>query len=146
MEAPFDGGCMCGDVRYRCATAPKMVYYCHCKDCRRGSGSAFHVGVGVYKDAVTVTKGSPSSFRKVSDNGNGITRVFCPRCGSPLFTYLDTAPDIVMVKAGSIDEPGELQPTMEIYTDSKVPWARIAPQTDSYANGIPAAVWSDTWE
>jgi hypothetical protein len=135
MQTPFEGGCMCGEVRYRCEAEPGMTYYCHCEDCRRGSGSAFHVGLGVSKDAVTVLKGEPKSFRKEADSGRGITRVFCPTCGSPLFTYPDVWPDIVMIKAGSVDEPELFEPNIEIYTDSKVSWAQISPTVESYPKG-----------
>lgn len=135
MLAPFDGGCMCGDVRYRCRSDPKMVYYCYCEDCRRGSGSAFHVGIGVPRDSVSILQGEPKSWRKVADSGNGIRRVFCSNCGSPLFIYPDMRPEIVMIKAGSLDEPSDLEPTTEIWTQSKVPWAAVKPGIRSLEKG-----------
>ena len=135
MRIPFEGGCMCGEVRYQCSSAPETTYYCHCEDCRRGSGSAFHVGIGVSKDAVKLLKGEPKSFRKVGDAGRGITRAFCPNCGSPLFTYPDVRPHMVMIKAGSVDEPEMFEPDEEIWTDSKVSWAQISQSVRSYPKG-----------
>ena len=135
MTTLFDGGCMCGAIRYRCDAAPQTTYYCHCEDCRRGSGSAFHVGIGVPKDAVKLLQGTPKSFRKVADSGNGITREFCSTCGTPLFTFPDVLPDIVMIKAGSVDEPDKFEPNIEIWTDSKVAWAQIRPEIQSYPRG-----------
>ena len=135
MAAEFAGGCMCGEIRYSCKAEPKTVYYCHCEDCRRGSGSAFHVGVGVLKEALTILQGSPKSFRKTADSGNGITRQFCPNCGSPLFTFPDVLPHIVMIKAGSLDEPERFRPDTEIFTDNKVSWAEIGSDIQSYSKG-----------
>jgi hypothetical protein len=36
-------------------------------------------------------------------------------------------PDVVVIKAGSLDEPARFKPTMNIYTSSAPPWAAVAP-------------------
>ncbi|RYD81232.1 MAG: GFA family protein, partial [Sphingomonadales bacterium] len=35
----MEGGCMCGAVRYRLASAPSGAGWCHCRTCQRNSGS-----------------------------------------------------------------------------------------------------------
>ena len=47
----IEGGCLCGAVRYRCSTEPDRVYFCHCSNCRKVSGTAFHTGVMVRRGA-----------------------------------------------------------------------------------------------
>ena len=37
----FDGGCACGQVRYRMNREPLFVHCCHCSWCQRETGSAF---------------------------------------------------------------------------------------------------------
>jgi hypothetical protein len=38
---PLEGGCDCGEVRYRLTTRPLIVHCCHCRWCQRESGTAF---------------------------------------------------------------------------------------------------------
>ena len=40
------GGCLCGAVRYTANAETEVVLVCHCRDCRKFTGSAFGVLVG----------------------------------------------------------------------------------------------------
>ena len=40
MSVLREGGCACGAVRYRLASAPLFVHCCHCLNCQRQTGSA----------------------------------------------------------------------------------------------------------
>jgi hypothetical protein len=40
-KSGFNGGCTCGEVRYRMHKAPMFVHCCHCRWCQRESGAAF---------------------------------------------------------------------------------------------------------
>jgi len=37
--AKFEGGCLCGAVRYRAIAAPIRAVICHCSMCRKHSGA-----------------------------------------------------------------------------------------------------------
>ena len=39
--ATFEGGCLCGAVRYRAIAAPIRAVICHCSMCRKHSGAPF---------------------------------------------------------------------------------------------------------
>ena len=41
MLVPFSGGCGCGAIRYEFSAEPAMSLNCHCRDCQRGSGTAY---------------------------------------------------------------------------------------------------------
>ena len=47
MAGLLQGGCLCGAVRYTARTASKLHYYCHCNDCRKYGGSAYHAAIVV---------------------------------------------------------------------------------------------------
>lgn len=37
----LEGGCTCGEVRYRLTRSPIVVNCCHCRWCQRETGTAF---------------------------------------------------------------------------------------------------------
>lgn len=77
-----EGGCMCRAIRYVLNSEPLVVYYCHCNDCKKSTGSAFHVGLVMKEADVEISSGKTKSFTKSADSGNQMTRYFCEHCGS----------------------------------------------------------------
>lgn len=126
MATPFSGGCMCGAIRYECSADPLLALNCHCRDCQRASGSAFASVLAVPKDSLKIT-GEPKYHDVKADSGNTISRGFCPECGSPLFTKLSARPDLVGIRAASLDDPSWHKPAMDIYTSSAQPWDYMNP-------------------
>ena len=128
MPTPFAGGCACGAVRYVCTAEPLFALNCHCRDCQRETGSAFAPVLAVPKAAFTLTHGSPQSFALKADSGHTTMRVFCAACGSPLFGLPGSRPDLVTIRAGSLDDPSEFRPSQDIYTASAQPWDYMNPE------------------
>jgi hypothetical protein len=126
MATPFSGGCMCGAIRYECSADPFLALNCHCRDCQKSTGGAFASVLAVPKDALKIT-GEPKYYEVKADSGNMISRGFCPKCGSPLFTKLSARPDMMGIKAASLDDPSWFKPAMDIYTASAQPWDHMNP-------------------
>ncbi len=126
MATPFSGGCMCGAIRYECSADPFLALNCHCRDCQRSTGGAFASLLAVPKDALKIT-GDPKYYEVKADSGNTISRGFCPECGSPLFSKLSARPDIMGIKAASLDDPSWYKPAMDVYTASAQPWDHMNP-------------------
>src|SRR6185436_18438881 len=103
------GRCLCGQIRFERAGPPQFSGNCHCKDCQRASGAAFTPAMMFPSAAVTIT-GTPKFFRSRVDSGRWIERGFCPDCGSPMFTRLEAFPDVLIVRAGVLDDPSAFQP------------------------------------
>ncbi len=127
MAAPFSGGCACGKIRYECSAEPLLSLNCHCRDCQKASGGAYVSVLAVPKDALKIT-GEPKYYDKKADSGHTISRGFCPECGSPLFTKLAARPDMMGIKAASLDDPSWFKPAMDIYTASAQPWDYMNPE------------------
>ncbi|HQZ46278.1 MAG TPA: GFA family protein, partial [Usitatibacteraceae bacterium] len=68
---PLDGGCDCGQVRYRLETAPLFVHCCHCRWCQRESGSAFALNAMIEADRVASVGGEPELVQTPSESGKG---------------------------------------------------------------------------
>lgn len=128
---PLTGRCLCGAVRYTSDAEPQSVTYCHCDDCRRVTGSAFNVGVGVPASTFQLS-GKTKGYESTNDEGHTKIREFCPECGSQLFTRY---PDLVFIKAGTLDHSEDLQPTREIWTEMAVPWSKIPDGLHKFPRG-----------
>lgn len=72
--------------------------------------------------ALTVS-GSLSEHTTTAGSGNRITRQFCPECGSHLFARSDARPQFRVVRAGNLDDPSSIRPSMNIWASSAPGWA-----------------------
>jgi hypothetical protein len=125
------GGCLCGKIRYSANVEPAFTGVCHCGDCQKFTGSAFAVVVAVPKAALSV-QGELSTFSKPGDSGKPIERRFCPECGSAITDEAAVMPDIVMISAGTLDDPSWVKPVMQIYCDSAQPWVQLGGGLQSF--------------
>lgn len=130
--AEIIGGCLCGHVRYSAAAEPVFVGVCHCKNCQKQTGTAFSVLVGIPNAALSL-RGKVKTFHGTGDSGQPVARTFCPECGSPLFTEASSIPDVVFIKAGTIDDTRWLDPKLHIYCDSKQRWIDIREGDQEFA-------------
>jgi len=44
-------------------------------------------------------------FTSIADSGAVMRRSFCPTCGTPLFSEAEPRPHLIIVRAGSLDDP-----------------------------------------
>ena len=59
MSDMREGGCACGEVRYRLRSDPLFVHCCHCLNCQRQTGSAFVINLLIETDRVELLAGDP---------------------------------------------------------------------------------------
>ncbi|MBL8649514.1 MAG: GFA family protein [Sphingopyxis sp.] len=126
------GGCLCGQVRYGFRGAPLLTAICHCRNCQRQSGSAFGI-VAAVAAADFALQGDTRTFQDSSDSGRTVARVFCPECGSPILSTIEPMPGMVLIKAGTLDDPGSLQPAVEVYCDRALPFLPALAGTERHA-------------
>ena len=121
---PITGRCLCGSVTYSADADPVIQGVCHCADCQRQTGSPFTVFVGVPRAALAVEGNTLSSFTTTGEDHGGETeRNFCSACGAPLFSISPLAPELALIKAGSLDDASWLEPAWEAWTSSAQPWS-----------------------
>jgi hypothetical protein len=122
------GGCLCGAVRYEVSSPALYGGNCYCLDCRKISSSHSAV-MAVPISAVKVT-GDVREFSSPGDSGNMVTRVFCPVCGTGLFSK-GARPGVMMVKAGTLDDAEQFKPMASVYASRAQSW-------DRPPEGVPA--------
>jgi hypothetical protein len=134
MGSRREGGCACGAVRYRLAAEPLFVHCCHCLNCQRQTGSAFVINLLIEADRVELLAGDPQPVEAPRDDGS-TQRIFrCPGCQVALYSEYGW-PELLFVRAGTLDEPSTVTPDVHIFTRSKVPWVTLpdsAPAFDVY--------------
>ena len=122
MAKTLAGGCLCGAVRFECAHDGEKMAVCHCSDCRKASGSAASHILRVPAQALTLLRGEPRSYEKRADSGNAITRMFCPQCGSQLYSEREDLPQFRAIRVGALDDASSLEVGLHIWTRSALPW------------------------
>jgi hypothetical protein len=131
----MSGGCMCGAVRYEIDAEPVTAFVCHCRACQYVSGGAGANVLIVPRDSVRLTRGELRTYWSVADSGAQIGRRFCEVCGTPILSDLESQPDLLVVKAGSLDDPAGFKPTANLWTDAAQPWHRLEPDIPSFPQG-----------
>jgi hypothetical protein len=122
----LEGGCTCGAVRYRLASAPLIVHCCHCRWCQRETGSAFVLNAMIETSRLGVTAGEPIMILTPSASGKGQKILRCPTCQVALWSHYPGGGDrVAFVRAGTLDEPDRCPPDIHIFTESKQPWVQI---------------------
>lgn len=130
-EAMFEGGCMCGEVRYRMTSRPMFVHCCHCRDCQRHTGSAFVINALIETDRIELLSGAPNAVTLPTDSGLPHIVQRCPTCQIAVWSHYGGRRPLSFVRAGTLDEPSALQPDVHIFIRSKLPWVRLP-------DGVPA--------
>ena len=124
MSTAREGGCACGEVRYRLAADPLFVNCCHCLNCQRQTGSAFVINLLIEADRVEVLAGNPQRVDVPRDDGSVQTIYRCATCQLALFSEY-TRPEVRFVRAGTLDDPASVAPDAHIFTRSKLPWVTL---------------------
>jgi hypothetical protein len=127
----IEGGCVCGKVRYLADAEPTFVGVCHCKNCQKGTGTAFSVAVGLPTPTVSV-QGTMHTFTGRGDSGKATFRRFCPECGSTLINEVEALPNVTMIMAGTLDDTSWVNPGAEIFCGSGQPWVSLGGQRQRF--------------
>ncbi|MFL6652178.1 MAG: GFA family protein [Sulfurifustaceae bacterium] len=118
----YEGGCHCGNVRYRVSGDARDLCYCHCNSCRRTSGAPF-VAWGTFPVALfALLSGRLHEYRSSAP----VSRGFCGSCGTSLTYFNAKRPDEIDVTLASLDDPAALEPEFHIWTAERLPWVEIA--------------------
>ena len=133
------GTCLCGSISYKCLSSPLRVSVCHCKSCQHQTGTSFSTIVVVAKNGFSlVGEENLGEFVGQGDSGKKVRRKFCKNCGSPLFSLVDMAPDIIAIKAGTLNDKSWLKPTLHTWCDHAQPWIEIDENMPQFERNPPA--------
>ena len=125
------GKCLCGAISYVIDNRPAVTGVCHCKNCQRQAGSAFSTLAGVPVSELHIA-GTPKLYTDPDTNsGNTVKRFFCGDCGSPIYSAVQSSPDIVYLNTGTLDDNDTFEPQFHVWCSTKQNWFDIP-------DGVPA--------
>lgn len=99
---------------------------CHCDHCQRQGGAAFSVNLIAHQSQLTV-HGELKTYVERGENNDGeyVRRRFCPTCGSPIVSEIVLSEGIVAIKAGTLDDKADVNPTIQAWCVDKQPWVSL---------------------
>lgn len=146
VEAPLDGGCFCGAVRFRLTRVPFFVSCCHCTDCRRQSGAAFATYAAVETAALILRQGAPVPVRLKTDAGTVHETWRCPVCQAPVWDDYGV-PGVSFARVSAMDAAADLAPNVHIFVRSKLAWVRLPADVPAFEGDFdPKSVYpAESW-
>jgi hypothetical protein len=120
QQAPLQGGCLCGAVRFEVSEPFQSAGYCHCTHCQQRTGTGSSVNGRVSQSGFRVLQGEQElrSYRP----GEGKAKLFCGACGSSMFSGDPFTDGQVAVRLGTLDRDPGIRPEYRQFVDSAAPW------------------------
>lgn len=128
----MDGGCACGEVRYRIDAEPIFINNCHCSLCQRQSGAGSAVNAFVEAEHLTLLSGSLSEHQVPTGSGKMQVILRCATCGTAVWSHYPRLGRLgAAIRAGTLDDPSAVRPDAAIFVADRLAWAALP-------DGIPA--------
>jgi len=124
-------------VRYRVAAAPRLRFNCHCRDCRRSTGSGY-APIAVFNAEDVAVDGQCTFYESKGGSGRPVARGFCPSCGSSLFLRAQVLPGRLFILAGTMDASSSFKPRAHIHTRHAPAWDHLDPALPAFPDAAPA--------
>ena len=124
MSAPYEGACLCGQVRFEVSEPFIDSHFCHCTRCQHRNGSAFSVSARPVPGSFSIVEGE-ELVKGYDPGGGGWVKSFCSNCGGHLFSQNPANPERVGVRMGALDADPGVRPSYHQFTDYAPAWLPI---------------------
>jgi hypothetical protein len=120
---PLTGGCLCGAVRFEVDEPLLTANYCHCTRCQRRTGTAASAQAVIEPGSLRIVKGADvvRAFRPP----DGWAKLFCPECGSALFSQSRDDPAKMTVRMSAFDTDPGIRPQARYHVATAAAWEPI---------------------
>jgi hypothetical protein len=118
------GSCLCGAVAFEVDDPPDTLSFCHCTSCKKLSGGAGTVNLGVPPSSIRILEGEELLQRFALPDGSAKT--FCRMCGANLFGGGWPNAERASVRVTALEEsPRDARIGRHIYVRSLAPWETL---------------------
>jgi hypothetical protein len=77
-------------------------------------------------------EGATAHYVRATDSGTKTRCMFCPKCGTRLYHRSDRSPEIITIKAGTLDDTSCISPVAHLWICRKQPWVNLDGNVPSY--------------
>ena len=121
MATTYEGGCLCGAVRYRVTGTARNRCYCHCRSCRLATGAPFVAWATFDRSRFETVAGTLTTVR----SSKHVERGFCGKCGTSITYVHDKRPEDLDVTLATITNAEAIAPERHIWVADKLAWVAI---------------------
>jgi hypothetical protein len=129
------GSCLCATVTFEITGDFERFYLCHCKYCRKDTGSAHAANLFSGTAALKWLSGQ-DKVTQFSLPSTRHSKSFCSICGSAL-PNLQMNGALLVVPAGSLNSDVPIRPDAHIFSSSRATWDWALESIPSTA-GLPS--------
>ena len=128
----FEGGCHCGEIRFRASGPLRQVLICHCSDCQKLTGTSWGASAAHAENFTLLTTSSLRWYRSSAWAERG----FCTTCGAQMFYRRDDLP-LVSIAPGAFDNSEMLCVSGQIYAQSHPSWGPVGADLEDLDKTYP---------
>ena len=119
------GSCQCGGVTYQINGEPIALGACFCTTCQKESGGISTYSMLVNKSNFELLTGALDMWSSTERSGSVFINHFCNVCHCRVYATDPDSPEIVRVKAGTLEDAKELEPEVFIWLGSAPSWVSV---------------------
>lgn len=94
----------------------------------------------LYKQQLECSLNRLSFFDTISDRGSIVSRYFCKNCGSHVLSHISDIPELLTVKAATLDNFKNFTPDYLVWTQSAGADCPFPPEVPSFAQNAPLEI------
>lgn len=126
----YSGSCLCKTVKFKIEGKFEEFYLCHCKYCRKDTGSAHAANLfSTSAELIWLMGENQVKIFELKDTNH--IKSFCSICGSAL-PNLQMNGTLLVVPAGSLDSKLDKKPDGHIFMSNKSNWDESLEQVKKY--------------
>ena len=133
----LSGRCLCQKVQYRILSKPLSQGICYCQQCQKSGGAYGSPLLVLLQNQFECPADNLSSYATQSDRGSTVTRHFCKDCGSHIFSQISDIPDILTVKAVTLEQFKNFIPQYLVWTQSATPSCALPNDVPTFSQAAP---------
>ncbi|MFB6317767.1 GFA family protein [Saccharicrinis sp. FJH54] len=114
------GSCLCKGIKFRITGDFENFYLCHCRYCRKDTGSAHAANLFSTTAKLEWIK-TETKIKVFQPHKSNHLKAFCTNCGSAL-PNLQMEGQLLAVPAGCLDTTLDIRPDAHIFISNKASW------------------------
>ena len=116
----YSGSCLCKGIKFKVTGNFDSFYLCHCRYCRKDTGSAYAANLFSSKANLEWAK-NETEIKIFQPHKSNHVKAFCTNCGSAL-PNIQMDGKLLVVPAGCLDTILDNRPNAHIFISNKANW------------------------